>query len=198
MKFKYFLRGLGFGIVFASIICLTAYQNHTSETLTDEAIIQRAKELGMVEKEDTVATLLENQNNTEKDTDNSVSDTSEDTSEEKMTETNTTEEKETTEAETTEVSLKSSTEENGTSESAAAKEDSESTTEKTVTITIERGSSSYPVCQKLQEAGMIEDASEFDTYLVENGYADRIRVGEHTLKVGMDFHDIAEAISDPL
>jgi hypothetical protein len=198
MKFKYFLRGLGFGIVFASIICLTAYQNHTSETLTDEAIIQRAKELGMVEKEDTVATLLENQNNTEKDTDNSVSDTSEDTSEEKMTETNTTEEKETTAAETTEVSQKSSTEENGTSESAAAKEDSESTTEKTVTITIERGSSSYPVCQKLQEAGMIEDASEFDTYLVENGYADRIRVGEHTLKLGMDYHDIAEAISDPL
>jgi cytoskeletal protein RodZ len=198
MKFKYFLRGLGFGIVFASVVCLTAYQNHSSEALSDEAVIQRAKELGMVEKEDTVATLLENQNNTEKNTDNSVSDTSQDTSEEKTTETNTTEEMETTDTETTEVSRKASTKENGTSESAVAEEDSKSTTEKTVTITIERGSSSYPVCQKLQEAGMIEDASEFDTYLVENGYADRIRVGEHTLKLGMDFHDIAEAISDPL
>jgi cell division protein YceG involved in septum cleavage len=118
-----------------------------------------------------------------------------------MTETNTTEEKETTEtadAETTEVSQKSSTEETKTSESDNVKENNESTTEKTITITVERGSSSYPVCQKLQEAGMIEDAAEFDTYLVENGYADRISVGEHTLKMGMDFHDIAEAISDPV
>ena len=44
---------------------------------------------------------------------------------------------------------------------------------------------------------MIEDASEFDAYLIQNGYASRIRVGEHTLKRGMSYHDIAEAISDP-
>ncbi|MGN0155223.1 MAG: hypothetical protein ACI4A3_12300, partial [Lachnospiraceae bacterium] len=105
-------------------------------------------------------------------------------------------------SETTEDSLKDQdeSEKKTTEADSAMSEETQSTEQETptVTITVERGSSSYPVCQKLQELGMIEDASEFDNYLIENGYAYRIRVGTHTLKMGMDFHAIAEAISDPL
>jgi len=204
MKFKYFLRGLGFGIVFSAIICLTAYQGNAKKEMTDEEIIRRAKALGMVEQEDQVGKLLgidqqkeksedessktESQNKTEAGKSEQDSETKEKISEDASSADNETKEKNQT-----------SKQEDKKTESSTEKEDK--TTEKkeqTVKLTIKRGDSSFPVCEKLQELGLIEDAAEFDTYLVENGYASRIRVGEHSLKKGMSFHDIAEAISDPL
>lgn len=183
MKFKYFLRGLGIGIIFASVICLMAFQGEVSSQMTDEEIIERAKELGMTEPEDQVGDLLKEKENTSEqeasktDAEETASSKAETTEKEAVTE-----QEQTTEAEQT-------TEEN-TADNSSEKE--------TVELTIERGSSSYPVCQKLQELGMINDASEFDTYLVENGYASRIRVGIHKLQKGMSYAEIAEAISDPL
>ena len=59
MKFKYFLRGLGLGIIFASIVCLTAYQGNSPKDMSDAEIKRRAKELGMVEQEDKIGDLLE-------------------------------------------------------------------------------------------------------------------------------------------
>ena len=45
---------------------------------------------------------------------------------------------------------------------------------------------------------MIKDATDFDNYLIKNGYANRIRVGTHTLTIGMTYEEIAIAISDPI
>ena len=47
MKLKYYLRGLGIGI-FATVIILTIASLGKKKDLTDEEIIARAKELGMV------------------------------------------------------------------------------------------------------------------------------------------------------
>ena len=44
MKAKYFLRGLGAGILLATIVLFAVY----SYRYSDSKIIQRAKELGMV------------------------------------------------------------------------------------------------------------------------------------------------------
>lgn len=200
MKFKYFLRGLGLGIIFASIVCLTAYQGNSPKDMSDAEIKRRAKELGMVEQEDKIGDLLEKNNENNQENVDVVNETTEqvstteqistsESSEEsgkttkKVTETNSTEEKKKQES---------------TTENQTNAEKQPETEEEMIKITVERGSSSFPVCQKLQELGMIEDANDFDTYLVKNGYASRIRVGEHTLKRGMSYHDIAEAISDPL
>lgn len=182
MKFRYFLRGLGIGIIFASLVFLVVFQNSVPDEMTDEEIIEKAKELGMVEEEDPLDGLLTSQTDTdsEEQKENGSEGVSETTTEISTEDISSTEQKATTEAAA-----------EATTEAAAAKE------AETVTITVDRGSSSYPVCQKLQEAGLIEDASEFDAYLIQNGYASRIRVGEHTLKRGMSYHDIAEAISDP-
>lgn len=195
MKFKYFLRGLGLGILFSSIIFLAAYQGNSSKKLTDEEIIRRAKELGMVEEETPLKGLLNSEEKTaEKDGEQNTTkekDTKQDSSAEASTEqgtANTTEEK---------TSEESSQKESDSAQTTTEKKDADQSKEK-VTLTIEGGASSYPVCQRLQELGMIENAEEFDTYLVEQGYASRIRVGTHTLKKGMSFYEIAEAISDPL
>jgi len=164
MKFRYFLRGLGIGIIFASLVFLVVFQNSVPDEMTDEEIIEKAKELGMVEEEDPLDGLLTSQTDTdsEEQKENGSEGVSETTTEISTEDISSTEQKETTEA-----AAEATTE----AEAATAKE------AETVT--------------------MIEDASEFDAYLIQNGYASRIRVGEHTLKRGMSYHDIAEAISDP-
>ena len=53
MKLKYYLRGLGIGIICTAIIMGIALSGNKKETLTDAEIIERAKLLGMVMEEGT-------------------------------------------------------------------------------------------------------------------------------------------------
>ena len=115
--------------------------------------------------------------------------------EEKTTQTKTTEV--TTEQTTTEQTTEEKTTEQKTEASTEATTEKQEESAKEVTITIKGGMSSYPVCQMLQEIGVIKDAMDFDNYLIKNGYASRISVGTHTLKIGMSYEEIAIAISDP-
>lgn len=161
MKLKYFLRGLGVGIIFSSVVFWVAYQDVAADKMAKEEIIKEAEKLGMVMEDDPLGELLTTQND-KKETEN-------DSSQEDSTDKNQVEQ---------------------TTEMAA-----ESKTEKEVTITIKKGTTSYTVCQNLQKMGLVEDADALDKYLIKNGYAQRIRVGEHTLKYGMEYQDIAEAIS---
>lgn len=48
MKLRFYLRGLGIGIVFSAMICSFGKTN-AQETMSDEDVMKRAKELGMVE-----------------------------------------------------------------------------------------------------------------------------------------------------
>ncbi len=213
MKFKYFLRGLGVGIIFASIISITAFQASDMNKISDKEVIEKAKELGMVEKQESVQDTLKkepategtkekvttqtvaNQDTTTKDESQTKKKTTKDnTSEQKTTEEKTTKEK-TTEQVTTQATTQESTTQKSTTEKSTTQE--KKPEKKTVQITIRGGMSSYPVCQMLQELGMVKDAAEFDDYLVKNGYANRISVGTHTLTIGMSFEEIAIAISDP-
>ena len=223
MKFKYYLRGIGIGIIFASIIFLIAYRENVPAKMSNEEIIDRAKQLGMVEANDPINKLIDKKSdnksdenaseekepaekvsteeikteaeNTEATTEEQTTEattTEEQTTEEQTTETKTTEAK-TTEAKTTEAkTTEQQTTEKQTTEEKNTKKS------KTIEITIARGSSSYPVCLKLKELGLIDDAAKYDDYLIEHGYANRISVGTHKLKMGMSYHDIAELISDPL
>ena len=228
MKFKYYLRGIGIGIIFASIIFLIAYRENVPAKMSNEEIVERAKQLGMVEANDPINKLIDKKSDNKSDENASdekesaekasteeiktEAENTEATTEEQTTEATTTEEQtteeQTTEAETTEAET---TEAKTTqAETTQAKSTEQQTTEKqtteekntkkskTIEITIARGSSSYPVCLKLKELGLIDDAAKYDDYLIEHGYANRISVGTHKLKMGMSYHDIAELISDPL
>ena len=54
MRFKYYLRGIGFGIIFASLIFTVALATSDKEEITDQEIMERASELGMVSAESKV------------------------------------------------------------------------------------------------------------------------------------------------
>lgn len=177
MKFRYFLRGLGAGIVFSAIIFVIAYNSKGTE-ISDEEIIRRAKNLGMTESQDQIGALLEER------TDEQTSQGKEE-AEQKNTEQKTKED-----TKTTETGTKNS--DTGQTE----KPTTEEVKQESVELVVTSGMSSYPVCQKLQELGLIDNAEEFDDFLIEKGYASKISVGTHTLKKGMTKEEIAYAISD--
>ena len=66
---------------------------------------------------------------------------------------------------------------------------------KTQTITIVAGDSSYSVAQKLEKAGLVESAAEYDSYLCANGYDRKIRTGTFTVTDGDSKEQIANAIT---
>ncbi len=57
------------------------------------------------------------------------------------------------------------------------------------------GDSSVSVSNKLAELGLVPDAHEYDLYLCANGYDKKIRTGNHEIKEGATFEEIAEEIS---
>ncbi len=62
-------------------------------------------------------------------------------------------------------------------------------------IAIEQGSDSTTVAKSLEEAGIIEQAKAFNDYLVDHGFASKIRIGEYEVNETMDFQQIAETIT---
>ncbi len=180
MNIKYYLRGLGVGLVVATVILAIAYRINDSKN----NIIEQARKLGMVfpseiteassEDDTSLDTTLEESTN-----DTSLEDTTEDASLEDTTEEDTTEEDTTTTEEET------STEEATTTIVAVV----------TGQITITSSMGSESVSQALKNAGIISDWSDFNNYLINNGYAQRIQNGTFTVNSGMSYKEIAELIS---
>lgn len=81
------------------------------------------------------------------------------------------------------------------SEPAARIPDMTSGITETVTITIRRGTGSRAVCSMLAEAGLIEDAAAFDQYLIDSGYSKRISAGTFEIPAGASEEDMAKVIS---
>ena len=194
MKLKYFMRGLGIGIIFGAIVMLAAAAGKTDkEKLSNEEIIKRAEKLGMVMATDTDAdakTVEEVISNTEKTTE--ATETEEKT--EVSTEETTTEEITTTEAQTTEE--KKTTESTTESKKDKTTEDSHNTfTEATITVT--GGMESTEVAAMLEKAEIIKDAEDFDNYLVTQGISNKIQINTFKLNSNMTYEEIAKIITTP-
>ena len=73
MKLKYYLRGLGLGVLLTSIIMGVALSGK-NKSMSDEEVIRRAKQLGMVEAENTLSEYSGAQKNAEEEDDGTTSD----------------------------------------------------------------------------------------------------------------------------
>ncbi len=67
----------------------------------------------------------------------------------------------------------------------------EGTSTKQITITVTFGMYASMIAELLEETGVIEDAQEFNAYLVGKGYTRRLLAGVYTFAEGMDFDEIA-------
>ncbi len=64
-----------------------------------------------------------------------------------------------------------------------------------VTIVIEQGEIASEICVKLAEAGLIDNALAFETYLCENNWSRTVRDGIYTIPFGTTMEDIAKMIA---
>ena len=250
MGLKYYLRGLGVGIVVTALIMGIAAGVNSKEKLSDSEIRERAKELGMVEESTVLADTFAQGNGNSPQEEAMLSQTPEATAEPTQepapeateepasspaaaTETPEQEpeaaatEKTTTAptdkptekptqkptqaptatptqkptqtlapapsqkpADTSEKAPTQAPEETPATQEASSAGQSES-----VRIEVVSGDSSVTVCKKLAQAGLVESASEYDSYLCRNGYDKSIRAGVFEIPVDAGEKEIAEIIT---
>ena len=204
MKLRFYLRGLGIGIVVTALIM--GMTSEAGQPLSDAEIRALAENLGMIDP-GTLSladvgspggiqpgTPPENTNLPEASDKPEIGDGEEDSSPEVENATESPEPGEIAEPEESDVPspLPETIETPSPSPSPTQTEvpDTES-----VTIVIVRGDSSYTVSRRLVEAGLIEDARGFDTYLVDNGYSKTIRTGTYKIPLGATWEEIARIIA---
>lgn len=206
MKLKYYLRGLGIGIVVTALLMGYSNKNRAAELKAEVATEETAGDLLADRNGEATTEEVIEQSTVENVT---VETDSAETSEEETSQEETASELEssTQEAETiteTESVTETETESVQTEETTDKKEQTQSSMEAdagnallqtTIEINIVRGDDSGTVARKLQNAGMVESATEYDAYLMQHGYDKKIRVGKVEIPVDATWQEIAEYIS---
>lgn len=172
MKMRYFLRGLGTGIVLTALILCIYYRQKTPEQ-TSTNIVQQAKELGMVFPEGTKTPEItrqpeptEKMQKTPKPTDESAK------------------------------TPKPTNESTKTPKPTAAPQETGKTKQKKGTrFTVRDGLLSSSVAREMKDAGIIRSDKALDEYMEKNGYASSIREGTYWIPEGASYEEIAKIIT---
>lgn len=169
MKLKYYMRGIGIGVIFATLLLTISFYfgstGISSKEMTDEEIIEKATELGMVMPEDD----SEEQENQEEATEEP-----EDAS---------------SEAQSTEEEIAEESTEESEVENEPVVESSE-TSVKYIPFTVNSGESSDTVAANLYSAGLVDSASEFNDYMNTLGVDNRIQSGTFYVRTDSTYDDI--------
>ena len=192
MKLKYYLRGLGIGVFVSVIIMTVAFDNR--KPMTDEEIKARAKELGMIENS-VLADM--NKDDTQAAEDVKEPEDTQDTEDVKEPEdTQDTEDvKEPEDTQDTE-DIKEPADTQDTEDEEAQKPQAPGNpTEGTITITVVSGDNSWTVSKRMEEAGLIESAKDFDTHLCRYGYDKKISVGSYKIPVTATHEEMAKILT---
>lgn len=220
MKLKYYLRGLGIGMLVAAFVLILS--GKAEAEMSDEAVKRRAAELGMVEKDKTVLSDIGEEaaagENTEEEklseTPDSVLPEGGEQSDERApkddeavqtdmskeqneaSRESTGEQNEASPEETKEQALADEIEQKADEVADRAQEVAEnSVPENTVTLEVRRGDSSVSVARRAAEVGLVQSAADFDVFLCQNGYDKRISIGSYEITVGASEKEIADVIT---
>lgn len=203
MKLKYYLRGLGVGVICTAIVMGIALSGNKKETLTDAEVIERARLLGMVMEEEKSDSGEDGsqQKETEKDEmpeQNSVSVTPE---KQKPQEKETQEDKPLDETEKNDEETDSKADDkesdktdNGQSDSGNVVSQPSGSNQDVVEVEIKEGEYSDVISKKLFQAGLIPDAEKFNAYLTQKGVDDSLRIGIHLIPAGSTADEIIEIL----
>ena len=197
MKFKYYLRGCGIGILCTAIILMISFRSDKGQ-MTDSQVMERTSELGMIAPGEKVPETENSQAAELTDTEKIVkkSETGKTKDTESVSETG----KKNTEE--LEVVPDFDTEEKNTDskKDASKKDDKSSDSKKTqkeekIVLELNRGDVCRTISENLAAIGMVEDAEKFRKYMQKNGYDHQINVGSFELKKGMSYEEIAKTIT---
>ena len=212
MKLRYYLRGLGIGIVVTALVM--GFSQRDARPLTDAEIKARAVELGMVESSSLqladigVLQTPETTQQPETTAQPESTATPEATQQPEATATpeataqpeSTATPEATAQPEATATPEATQQPEATATPGATAQPEStatpgEASQAETVEITVTPGMASGAVCRLLEEAGLVQDAAQFDRYLINNNYSKRISTGTYQIAVGSSEEQIAKIIT---
>lgn len=225
MKLKYYLRGLGIGIVVTAVIMSIAAGGR-KETLSDTEIKERARELGMTEQNSVLADLqkepeekaeadeasaeetgpagIEDDGEPAEAPESTPAQMQEPTEVPKPTSTSAPTSAPTptsgptpTPAPTSTPTLVSTPKPGVIEDSNEDEQGTENTMsgEGVISIEVKSGESSFTICQKLEDAGLVASASAFDSYLCQNGYDKKLKAGTHEIPAAAQPEEIAKLLS---
>lgn len=197
-RVKYFIRGLGIGIIFTALVMIFSLHGYRSRIkeeyqMSKEDIIQKASAYGMIMAYDTDAIKKQEEENKANDKESDA--IKEDNATQKVEDTA---KKDTTINDTTKnETAKKDTTINDTAKKETAKKDEEDNyvSIKYIPVTITEGMTASGVCNELESAGAIKDAGEFKQFISEKGYASSIRSGEYLIPLDCSYQSIVEIIS---
>lgn len=192
MKFKYYLRGCGLGILIAVVVLMVALHTRGG-VITDEKAMKRAAELGMIMPDDTEESteqITETEESTqaaapvvEKSTGSGGNSPKTDTEKVDSTEESDSGKKDTRDRNTEKEDSEQKSSEEASDEDAIVK------------ITVKQGEYCRQISQKLYEKGLVADAEEFRKYMQDNDYDNMIFAGTFEFKKGMTYKQIAKILT---
>ena len=198
MNVKSYLKGIGVGMIVASLILIIA---GNMNKVSDEDVIARAKELGYVQStsvsqpevvdntsSNTEQKKIEDSDKVES-TENNDANTDNAKADDKATDVNTNNEN--AEDKAYDANADSSTTESANSDKTA---DNNATSSETVKVEIKSGMSSESAALAVKNAGLVESDTEFNKYLCSEGYDKRLRVGSFDIPKDADFETIAKSL----
>ena len=188
MKLKYYMRGLGIGIVLTTLILSIS---NPKEQLSDAEVIKRAEKLGMIvnDKENEELEMVLNKSKEASVTQEPViTITAAPVPTVKTAPTPVQEA-----ALTPTVTPGTSTNELSLTEAPDDKNKKEST--EIISFTVRKGMSSRQVAALLVEVGLAEDADDFNQAIMKAGKASIIRVGSYTIEKGAAYDEIIKLIT---
>lgn len=200
-------------MLLCSALYLTIKDDTTQQAMSETQIREAAEELGMIDNP--VLSQLTTETDKEQKEAESTATTEEQTSEQKtdkqdQTTEQTTEQMKEQTAATEESSTdkahgeEASGEDSATQANSSSKKEQESktadngrddqNTSTSITIEVRKGEGSDTVSKKLEEAGLVSNAKEFDKYLMANGYDKKITAGTHQIPTGAEKEEIAKSL----
>lgn len=187
MKFKYMLRGLGLGVLITAVV-MGAY----TRSAVADARVSVLKEYGLGQDN-----KLPEESTEEQSTDTTT------TPEPTEQPANRDEEKE---AEIQSVLDAAKDAEQSDSAGSTLPESEEQPTDAMTTVVstsegdrvqidVTKGDDSGTVSRKLFNAGLIENAAEYDAFLMQHGYDKKLHAGKITINAGASWQEIAEKLT---
>lgn len=165
MKLKYYLRGLGIGIIVTTIILVSCFSMQKPK-MTDAQIIEKASQLGMImpEQDSVVAA-----------------------------ETETTEPEETQQKNEQQVAAEEA-QQDAPSEDTENAESEEPAQQEPFTLVVNRGDVCRTMCENLAANGVIDDSEGLRKYLSEVGYASFISAGTYQIPYHASYEEITNIL----
>lgn len=203
MKIKYFLRGLGIGILVTTLLLHAGSAKSDSGALTDEQIIQQARKLGMMTEEEVKDYRLDqnlqnlkeslsgSENPIESVSPSPVADTDQKASE--STSPSAAEETKEAGKEEDNSAAKKTNQKKQQGNKKETKKDEQG--EQATRIQIEAGSTLKSVAQMLQQKKLIDSIVNFTDYVKERELTEKIIAGDYDIPAGASYAEIIEIIT---